>query len=137
MRVAIFDWDIHHGDGTQREFYNDDEILFVSLHRCDNLSMYPYNEDMKPESIGEGRGKYFNVNVAWNTNQVVDEVVRGNNTQSTLGNEEYRHACDSLLFPIIQEFEPDLIIVSCGFDSALHDQLGWSKLTSLMYAYMT
>lgn len=54
-----------------------------------------------------------------------------------LGNSEYRRACDTVLFPIAREFKPDLIIVSCGFDSALHDQLGWSRLTAMQYAYMT
>ena len=47
-RVCIFDWDIHHGDGTQEEFYEDDEVLFISMHRCDNMSFYPYDKEMAP-----------------------------------------------------------------------------------------
>ena len=47
-KVCIFDWDIHHGDGTQREFYKDNKVLFISLHRSDNLMYYPYNQDMQP-----------------------------------------------------------------------------------------
>ena len=60
-----------------------------------------------------------------------------NNKVSELGNREYRYACDTLLFPVIDEYKPELIIVSCGFDSAIHDFLGWSNVTPLMYAYMT
>ena len=79
-----------------------------------------------PSYIGEDKGKGFNVNVAWETGLVVDEFDRSNNKLSDLGNNEYRYACDTLLFPMIKEFEPELIIISCGFDSAMHDFLGWS-----------
>ena len=72
-KVCIFDWDIHHGDGNQREFYEDDDVLFISLHRCDNLTFYPYNEDMKPQYTGKNNR---NVNIAWNTGCVVDEENR-------------------------------------------------------------
>jgi histone deacetylase 6 len=56
---------------------------------------------------------------------------------SDLGNNEYRRACDIILFNMVKEFKPDLIIVSCGFDSAIHDFLGWSKLSPIFYGYMT
>jgi acetoin utilization deacetylase AcuC-like enzyme len=59
------------------------------------------------------------------------------NKVSDLGNTEYRYACDTLLFPIIEEYQPELIIISCGFDSAIHDFLGWSNVTPMMYEYMT
>jgi histone deacetylase 6 len=109
----------------------------MSMHRCDNLTFYPYNESMKPSFIGEGKGKHHNINIAWQTGLVVDELVRANNKQSDLGNNEYRKACDTLLFPITRKFKPDLIIISCGFDGAINDPIGWSKLTAMMYAYMT
>lgn len=51
-RVAIFDWDIHHGDGTQSLFYEDDGVLFISLHRTDKLTFYPGYPECKPEYIG-------------------------------------------------------------------------------------
>lgn len=59
------------------------------------------------------------------------------NKVSDLGNTEYKYACDTLLFPIIEEYQPELIIISCGFDSAIHDFLGWSNVTPMMYEYMT
>lgn len=107
------------------------------MHRCDDLSFYPYGQEMRPEYVGEGPGKYFNVNVAWQTGQVVDEIHREKNTLSELGNNEYRYACDHLLFPMVQEFAPDIIIISCGFDGGIHDFLGWSQLSPLLYGYMT
>jgi histone deacetylase 6 len=92
---------------------------------------------MFPEYIGEDKGKYFNINVAWETGLVVDELNREKNTTSTLGNNEYKNACDTLIFPIVSEFNPDIILISCGFDGAIHDHLGWSNLSPLMYGYMT
>ena len=136
-KVCIFDWDIHHGDGTQALFYDDPRVLFMSLHRTDKLTFYPGYKECLPEFVGEGKGAGFNVNVAWETGHVVDEFDRMNNKRSDLGNQEYRYACDNVLFPIIREYEPELIIISCGFDSAIHDFLGWSNVSPLMYQYMT
>ena len=101
-RVLIFDWDIHHGDGTQALFYDDPRVLFMSLHRTDNLTFYPGYKECLPEYVGEGKGRGFNVNVAWETGLVVDEFDRLNNKVSNLGNNDYRYACDTLLFPIIE-----------------------------------
>ena len=84
------------------------------------------NVECGPEYIGEGKGKGFNVNVAWDTGKVVDEYNRLANDLSDLGNNEYKLACDEVLIPIIKEFNPELIVISCGFDSAMHDFLGWS-----------
>jgi len=86
---------------------------------------------MKPEYIGAEKGKYHNINIAWETGLEVDEEDREKNSQSDLGNEEYRYACDNGLFDIIKEFSPDIILISCGFDGALNDPLGWSRLTAI------
>jgi histone deacetylase 6 len=63
--------------------------------------------------------------------------MRSKNTVVNIGNNEYKHACESLLFPIARQFKPDLILISCGFDSAIHDPLGWIKVTPIMYFWMT
>lgn len=136
-RVCIFDWDIHHGDGTQRSFYEDENVLFISLHRCDNFDFYPRNKDMAAEYVGKGKGKYRTVNVAWHTGTVVDESNREANELSDLGNNEYQRACQSLLLPMVNEFQPDIIFISCGFDGGIHDFLGWSQLSPLLYFWMT
>lgn len=112
-------------------------MLFVSLHRTDKLTFYPGNIECRPEYVGRGKGEGFNVNVAFETGLVVDEDNRKNNQLSDLGNNEYKYACDEVLFKVIKEFDPELVIVSCGFDSAMHDFLGWSKVSPIMYNYMT
>ena len=68
------------------------------------MTFYPYNKEMAPNYVGEGKGKYRNVNVAWQTGKVVDEENRDKNELSQLGNNEYLMACDSMLFPMVQEF---------------------------------
>jgi histone deacetylase 6 len=83
-KICVFDWDIHHGDGTQSIFYNDDRLLYISLHRCDNLTFYPWNAEMRSNYIGEGKGKGYNVNVAWDTGKLIE-----NNEYNRLINEEY------------------------------------------------
>ena len=103
-RVAIFDWDIHHGDGTQSFFYESNCVLYMSLHRTDKLTFYPNNVECRAEYIGEGIGKGFNVNVAWETGKQCDEMNRLNNERTELGNNEYKYACDKLLLPILKEY---------------------------------
>ena len=81
-----------------------------------------------PQYTGKGKGAGYNVNVAWNT---------GSWGKSKLGNNEYKLACEEVLLPIARDFKPDLILISCGFDSAIHDQLGGCNLSPLGYYYMT
>ena len=109
----------------------------MSLHRSDNKTFFPYREDCGPEYCGKGKGLGYNVNIAWHTGTVVDEVNRDANVLSDLGCNEYVRACETLLFPLAREFKPDLILVSCGFDGAIHDFLGWSQLCPMMYFWMT
>jgi acetoin utilization deacetylase AcuC-like enzyme len=80
----------------------------MSVHRGDGF--WPSRKDAGADSVGKDQGLGFNVNVAW--------------TGKDYGNPEYMHACKTVLFPIAEEFKPDLIIVSCGFDSAIYDPLG-------------
>ena len=77
----------------------------------------------------QGRG--FNVNVAWNTGSL------GRLHKTGLGAHEYKHAFNEVVLPIAKEFQPDLILVSCGFDAAIHDELGGSNLSPLAYYWMT
>ena len=109
----------------------------MSLHRYDNMTFFPRRADSGSAYIGQGAGAGFNVNVAWETGKVADEEVRGNNEMTDLGCCEYKYACEHLLFKIAREFSPDLILISCGFDGAIHDELGWSRLSPLMYYWMT
>ena len=99
-KVLIMDWDIHHGDGTQNIFYDRSQVLYMSLHRFDNMTFFPRREDSKAEFTGAGAGAGFNVNVAWETGKVANEEVRTENVVTELGCNEYRHAFNELLLPI-------------------------------------
>lgn len=103
----------------------------MTLHRSELGTFFPCREDGKAHYIGAGAGAGFNINVAWNTQYDTEAKNTG------LGSNEYRYACETLLFPIAREFAPDLILISCGFDSAIHDPLGESLLCPLAYYYMT
>ena len=66
QRVLIVDWDVHHGNGTQHMFEDDPSVLYFSTHRHDFGTFYPNSADGSSSHVGLGRGKGFNVNVAWN-----------------------------------------------------------------------
>ena len=136
-RVMIVDWDIHQCNGTQECFYQDDQVLVVSIHRRDKGTFFPYRDDGQPSYVGEGKGKGFHVNVAWETGLVMDEVVRENNTLSGLGVCEYRLAIEKVVLPLLKEFNPDVLLISCGFDAGVGDVLGWANLCPFMYFWMT
>lgn len=122
-RVLIIDWDVHHGNGTQHMFYEDNQILYVSLHRFDGGTFYPAKQDAGPSHVGAGRGQGYNVNVAWNTRLV--------------GDAEYLMAFYRVIMPIATSFDPDLVFVSAGFDAARGDPLGGCNITPGGYAQMT
>ena len=63
-RIAIFDWDVHHGNGTQDIFKNDPSVLYISAHRYDNSAFYPFLKDSSAMYTGQGEGRGFNVNIA-------------------------------------------------------------------------
>ena len=87
-RICIFDWDVHHGDGTQDAFYLDNNVLYISIHRYDHGSFYPEKEDGHPKNVGEEKGEGYNVNVAWNHK---DEHVK-----SEIGDNEYKFVWNKL-----------------------------------------
>jgi acetoin utilization deacetylase AcuC-like enzyme len=103
-RVAILDWDVHHGNGTQDIFWNDPSVLFVSLHQ------WPF----WPGTGGPGEGNETTLNVP---------------LEAGSGDEEYVAAMESLVEPAIRAFEPDLLLVSAGFDAGIGDLLGGMRVT--------
>jgi len=129
MKIAIVDWDVHHGDGTQEIFYNNNNPLFISLHRHDNGNFYP-NISGKIEEQGINDGIGFNINIPWNTKNLF-------NTKSGIGDDEYVLAFNKIILPILTEYKPDFIIVSSGFDACENDPLGEMSLTPLGYSFMT
>ncbi|XP_065053795.1 histone deacetylase 4-like isoform X2 [Rhopilema esculentum] len=125
-RILIVDWDIHHGNGTQQMFYDDDHVLYISIHRHDDGTFFPGTG--KPEECGAGIGMGYNVNVALS-----------GGLDPPVGDPEYLAAFRTLVFPIAKEFCPDIILVSAGFDAAAghSPQLGGYHVTPQCYAYMT
>ncbi|XP_034027750.1 histone deacetylase 6 [Thalassophryne amazonica] len=123
LRVLILDWDVHHGNGTQHIFEDDDSVLYVSLHRYDNGTFFPSSEDAAPHKVGMAQGVGFNVNVAWSGGR--------------MGDSEYLAAFHHVVMPIATEFCPELVLVSAGFDAARGDPLGGYRVTPEGYAHLT
>lgn len=115
-RVAILDWDVHHGNGTQHSFYARDDVLYLSVHR------YPfYPGTGAADEIGKGKGLGFTVNVP----------LPGN-----LGDADYAYVFDRTIVPVIDQFAPDLLIVSAGFDAHRADPLGGMAVSDNGFAAM-
>lgn len=127
-RVVILDWDVHHGNATQHMFESDPMVLFISIHRYDNATFYPGSGDASPQMTGKGNGVGRNVNIAWNV---------PNGETYTIGDHEYIFVFDTLVVPMINEFNPELIIVSAGFDCAYGDPLGGLHVTQIGFNQMT
>jgi acetoin utilization deacetylase AcuC-like enzyme len=84
------------GNGIQKEFYQDPNVLFVSIHRYDGGTFYPRQEDAYLTYIGEGAGKGFNVNVPWSSGGKHDD--------------DYIYAFQHVLMPLAYEFQPDIVL---------------------------
>ncbi|XP_029910870.1 histone deacetylase 6 [Myripristis murdjan] len=123
LRVLILDWDVHHGNGTQHMFEDDDSVLYISLHRYDNGTFFPSSEEAGSDRVGVGRGAGFNVNVAWNGGR--------------MGDSDYIAAFHRVVMPIATEFDPGLVVISAGFDAARGDPLGGYHVTPEGYAHLT
>lgn len=123
-KVLILDWDVHHGNGTQKAFENDADVLYVSLHRYDeDGSFYPGSTYGNYTSVGTGQGEGKSVNVPWPT--------------QGMGDADYLYAFHHLVMPIAHEFKPDLVIVSAGFDAADGDPIGLNRVSPGGFAQMT
>jgi len=116
QRVAIVDWDVHHGNGTQEIFYDDPRVLFISLHQ---FPFYPGTG--APHEIGIGAGRGFTANLA---------------LPSGSGDEVYGAAFREVVLPLLGEFAPELVLVSAGFDAHARDPLASMQLSTATYAGM-
>ncbi|XP_072179857.1 histone deacetylase 4-like [Diadema setosum] len=125
-KILIVDWDVHHGNSTQKIFYEDPHVLYISLHRHDNGNFFPGTG--APDECGCGAGLGSNVNIAFH-----------GGLNPPMGDVEYIAAFRSVVLPIAQEFSPDVVLVSAGFDAANGhpNPLGGYKVTPACFAYMT
>jgi len=125
-KILIVDWAIHHGNGTQKVFYDDPRILYVSIHRHDNGNFYPGTGGSI--ECGTGAGLGTNVNIAWS-----------GGLEPPMGDAEYLAAFRTIVMPIAREFDPDFVLVSAGFDAAQgHDHpIGGYTVSPACFAYLT
>ena len=116
-RVAIMDYDVHHGNGTQEIFEADPEVLYVSTHQ------FPYYPGTGAVSeIGRGEGTGYTVNLPLDAGATDDD---------------YRKVFEGVVVPVIRQFGPDVVLVSAGFDAHERDPLGGMRVTTSGFAAMT
>jgi len=117
QRILIVDWDLHHGNGTQDSFYDSDKVLYCSTHQ------YPYYPGTGAVlETGTGKGLGFTVNVPLPGGQ---------------GDRDFVRIYKELFSPIARLYNPQLILVSCGFDIYRGDPLGAMHVTTAGFAMMT
>ena len=116
-KVAIVDYDVHHGNGTQHIFERDPNVLYVSLHQ---FPYYPGTGAADETGLGSGRG--FTVNLPLEAGAV---------------DEDYRTAFAEVVVPVVRQFAPDLVVVSAGFDAHERDPLGGMRVTTPAFGAMT
>lgn len=117
-RIAFVDWDVHHGNGTQAAFWEDPRALTISLHQ-DNC--FPPNSG-PVEANGAGPGEGFNINIPLPPGSGVGA---------------YEAAFDRVVVPALKAYQPELIMVPCGFDAGAHDPLGRMQMHSGGYRTLT
>jgi acetoin utilization deacetylase AcuC-like enzyme len=116
-RVAIVDWDVHHGNGTQDIFYSDGSVFYFSTHQS---PWYPGTG--AANETGEGKGKGATLNCPFPAGS---------------GHKEILGAFQSKLIPALRDFKPELVLLSAGFDSRLGDPLGQFTLSDADFAELT
>jgi acetoin utilization deacetylase AcuC-like enzyme len=115
-RVAIFDWDLHHGNGTQHSFYTSDQVLYLSTHA------YPYYPGTGSlAEVGSGEGEGFTVNVPLSGGQ---------------DDRAFASIVKEIIVPVTRDYRPDFIIISAGFDTYFGDPLGTMAVTEQGFACM-
>ncbi|XP_044102088.1 histone deacetylase 9 isoform X3 [Neovison vison] len=125
-KILIVDLDVHHGNGTQQAFYADPSILYISLHRYDEGNFFPGSG--APNEVGTGLGEGYNINIAWT-----------GGLDPPMGDVEYLEAFRTVVTPVAKEFDPDMVLVSAGFD-ALEGHappLGGYKVTAKCFGHLT
>ena len=109
-RVAILDWDAHHGNGTQSMLGDDPGVLYVSIHQD---PFYPFDGRIQDIDAGEAKGTTINIPVPAGT-----------------AGDVYRRAWGELVIPVVKQFEPDWVLISAGFDAHVNDSLAELQLRS-------
>jgi acetoin utilization deacetylase AcuC-like enzyme len=114
-RVAILDWDVHHGNGTQAMVIGDPGILYVSVHQD---AFYPFQGDVG-DIEREAKGTTINVPLPAGS-----------------AGDLYRRVWGEIVIPVVRGFEPDWVMVSCGFDAHISDRMAELRLVASDYGWM-
>lgn len=122
-KILILDWDVHHGNGVQRTFYDDPNVLYISLHLSQGGNFYPAGPEKDHLHCGSGAGEGKNINIPWKSAGMADG--------------DYVYAFQQIVMPIAQDFNPDLVMVCAGFDAAEGDMIGGCHVSPAGYAHMT
>jgi len=116
-RIAILDWDVHHGNGTEATFYDDPGVFFISTHQ------YPFYPGTGAASdTGRGKGEGFTLNVPM---------------QAGSDDADYRRVFEHQVLPKLEEFHPEIILISAGFDAHKADPLAGMRLETKSYEWMS
>jgi acetoin utilization deacetylase AcuC-like enzyme len=116
-RVAVVDWDVHHGNGTQEMFWKDPAVLYVSTHQ---FPFYPGTGALDETGEGDGTGYTVNVPLAAGGTDAV-----------------YATAFERVVLPVLEAYAPELVLVSAGFDAAARDPLAQMELSVEAYGWMS
>ena len=116
-RVAVLDWDVHHGNGTQDIFYDDPSVLFISLHQ---YPFWPGTGARNERGVGPGEDLTLNIPLRAGTDEA-----------------RYLRAFEEEVLPALSDFSPELLMISAGFDAHRDDPIGGMKLTEDSYVKFT
>lgn len=116
-RVAIVDYDVHHGNGTQHIFENEPDVLYISTHQ---FPYYPGTGAAGEIGYGAGAGRTVNVPL-----------------EAGATDDDYKLVFEQVVLPVLRQFEPDIVLVSAGFDAHERDPLGGGRLTTAAFSAMT
>ena len=123
MRVAVVDFDVHHGNGTQQAFWDDPDTLFISLHQDSNYPLHTgYINEVGGPASQNNDGTNTTINIP---------LPPGS------GKGAYEYAFDKVVIPALRRFSPDMIFVSSGFDASYADPLAAMLLSAEDYRIMT
>jgi len=118
-KVMIVDFDIHHGQATQREFFEDQRVLYTSIHRYEHGRFWPHLRESDFDYVGAG---------GTNVNLPVNEI--------GLGDQDYLAFFHQIVLPVGHAFSPDVVLVSAGFDGALGCPEGHMRLSPAIYGHL-
>ena len=116
-KVAIVDWDVHHGNGTQDIFYEDESVFFFSIHQS---PLYPGTGSNRERGNGKAYGTTLNVPMPAGS-----------------GDDEYTQVFTDVLIPVLRDFSPEFLLISAGFDAHYLDPLAGTELTADGFATLT